>query len=62
MHASTTCPPQAFNGTNPEFWGHEFEKHATCMQDLKPLSTQLGFFQTTLNTAMLFDLIGACAR
>ena len=60
--SSTGGAHQAFNGTNPQFWAHEFEKHATCEQDLPPLSTQFGFFNTTLSLYFQVDLLNMLAK
>jgi hypothetical protein len=48
---------ESFDGPNPDFWAHEYEKHGTCAEQVPALSTELKFFQGTLALAQKYELV-----
>ena len=47
----------SYDGPNADFWKHEYEKHGTCAESIPQLSTQLGFFKTTLSLVQQYNFI-----
>jgi ribonuclease T2 len=47
----------SYDGTNDNFWSHEYEKHGTCAAQLPELATELDFFSATVNLAMKYDVV-----
>ncbi len=45
----------SYDGTNVDFWTHEYEKHGTCASQLAPLATELDFFSMTLQMAEKYN-------
>ena len=38
----------SYDGSDTDFWTHEYEKHGTCAAQLAPLATELDFFSVAL--------------